>query len=280
MASRERALCRVQPYRLTWLRMKRLNSKVKTFRYLSALLMLLSLFSCSGKSAVKPAEEFNAEKFFAKANKLIDNKDYAEARAVLLEIRNRDLTKKFAPLAQLRIADSYVKEEETELAVAEYRKFLEMYPDHRHAAYAQYQIAMVYFNLIESPERGNSGAASALAEFEKLKRDFPRNPYKDLIGIRIEKCQNVMADYEFLVGEFYMKKESYAAAIERFEGLIKSYPAYKMREKVLLDLAISYKKSGQKEKSAEYLKNLIEKYPASPFTADAKKELSSLQKSK
>lgn len=241
------------------------------------LLLILSLFSCSGKSAVKTNEPFDAEKFFARANKLIDDKQYTDARSVLLEVRNRDLTKKYAPLAQLRIADSYVKEEETELAVAEYRKFLDMYPDHRHAPYAQYQIAMVYFNQIESPERGYSGAASALAEFEKLKRDFPRNPYKELIEIRIEKCRNVMADYELLVGEFYMKKGAYTPAIDRFEGLLKNFPDYKKQEKVLMDLAHAYKKIGQKEKSAEKLKNIIEKYPNSPVTSDAKKELSSLQ---
>jgi outer membrane protein assembly factor BamD len=250
---------------------------MKIFRSISLLLLILSLFSCSGKSAVKTNEPFDAEKFFARANKLIDDKQYTDARSLLLEVRNRDLTKKYAPLAQLRIADSYVKEEETELAVAEYRKFLEMYPDHRHAPYAQYQIAMVYFNQIESPERGYSGAASALAEFEKLKRDFPRNPYKELIEIRIEKCRNVMADYELLVGEFYMKKGAYTPAIDRFEGLLKNFPDYKKQEKVLMDLAHSYKKIGQKEKSAEKLKDIIEKYPNSPVTSDAKKELSSLQ---
>ncbi len=226
---------------------------------------------------MKTNEPFDAEKFFTKANGLIDNKEYADARTLLLEVKNRDLSKKYAPLAQLRIADSYVKEEETELAVAEYRKFLDMYPDHRHAPYAQYQIAMVYFNQIASPERGYSGAASALAEFEKLKRNFPRNPYKELVEMRIEKCRNVMADYEFLVGEFYMKKGSYSPAIDRFEGLLKKFPDYKKQEKVLMDLARSYKKIGQKEKSVEKLKDIIEKYPNSPYTSDAKKELSSMQ---
>jgi outer membrane protein assembly factor BamD len=253
---------------------------VKTFGYASAVLAVLLLFSCGGKTAVHTSEEFNAEKSFAKANALIDDKDYAEARTVLLQIRNRDLTKKFAPLAQLRIADSYTKEDEPEKAVSEYRKFLDLYPDHRHASYAQYQIAMIYFNQIEGPERGYSDAAAALVEFEKLKNNFPRNPYRDLIDIRIEKCRNVMADYEFLVGEFYMNKESYHAAIGRFEGLLKKFPNYKKPEKVLWDLAFSYKKIGEKEKSAEYLNLLVKKYPTSPFAADARRELASLQAEK
>ena len=248
---------------------------------LSAMVALVCIISaCSSKPAIKPAEEFDAEKSFTRANKLIDDKEYTQARAALLEIKNRDLTKKFAPLAQLRTADSYVKEDEPELAVAEYRKFIEMYPDHRHAAYAQYQIAMVYFNQIESPERGYGGAAKALAEFEKLRKDFPRNPYRDLIDLRIEKCRNTMADYEFMVGAFYMKKGTYGAAIDRFEGLLKNYPDYKKPERVLFSLGMAYKKAGLKDKASETLQKLVDKYPTLPEAADAKKELVSLTSDK
>ncbi len=250
------------------------------FKGIPVVLVLLLLFSCSSKSTVKPQGAFDPEKSFALANKQIDSKDFNDARATLLEIRNRDLTKKYAPLAQLRIADSYVKEEEPELAVAEYRKFLELYPDHRHASYAQYQVAMVYFNQIEGPERGYGGAAQALAEFEKLKKDFPRNPYKDLIELRIEKCRNVIADYEMLVGEFYMKNNSYVAAIDRFENILKKYPEYKKQDNVLLNLGISCRKTGQKEKSETYLKQLIDRFPSSRLVATAKKELSTLQAGK
>ena len=241
--------------------------------------ILLFVFACSGKDAVKTsAEEFNPEASFVRADKLIQDKEYEEARKLLLEIKSRDLTKKYAPVAQLRIADSYVKEGEPDLAVAEYKRFLETYPDHRHASYAQYQVAMVYFNQIEGPERGYGGAAKALEEFEKLKRDFPRNPFKDLVELRIERCRNIIADYEFLVGEFYMKKGSFNAAIGRFETLLRKFPDYKKMENVLLNLGICYKKSGDSEKAEMYLGRLIEKYPNSRFSAEAQKELSSLKK--
>ncbi len=246
----------------------------------AVVLSLILLVSCSGKPALKPSENFDAEKSFLAANKLIDEKNYTEARTTLLEIKNRDMSKKYAPLAQLRIADSYVKEEQPDLAVAEYKKFLEMYPDHRFAAYAQYQIAMVYFDQIESPERGYGGAAQALAEFEKLKKNFPRNPYRDIVELRIDKCRNTIADYEFLVGEFYMKKDAYAPAIARFEGLLRNYPDYKKQEYVLLKLGTAYMKWGKKEKAEEYLRKVVEQFPATPQASAAKKELASLSKKK
>ncbi len=249
---------------------------MKLSKYAAVIFSLILLVSCSGKSVVKPVEGFNAERDFAKANKLISEKNYTQARTLLLEVKNRDLSKKYAPLAELRIADTYVREEEPDLAVAEYRKFLEMYPDNSYASYAQYQIAMVYFNQIESPDRGYGGAAKALEEFEKLKTDFPRNPYREIVDLRIEKCRNTIADYEFLVGEFYMKKGSYNAAIGRYAGLLKRFPDYKQKEYVLLRLGTAYKKLGKKEKAEEYLTRLLNKFPASPLARDAKKELASL----
>lgn len=251
---------------------------MKKLPFLPLLFLAVFIVSCSGKTAVKPTSEgFNAERSFARANKLLEDKDYKEARKVLTEIKNRGLSKKFAPLAELKIADSYVKEDEPELAAAEYKKFIEMFPDHRLASYAQYQIAMIYFNQIEGPERGYSGAAQALAEFEKLKRDYPRNPYRDIVNLRIQKCKDTIADYEFLVGKFYMDKDSYNAAIGRFAGLIAKYPNYKNMDTVLLDLGISYKEKGRNDKAAEYFRRLLDRYPNSPLARRAKKQLASVE---
>src|SRR4030042_2337511 len=202
-------------------------------RFGFVLLLVLLVVSCSGKQAVKPAEKFDPEKTFTVANEEFEKKEYDKARASFLEVKNRDFSKKFAPQAQLKIADSYVKEDESELAVAEYKKFLDAYPDHQYAPYAQYQIAMVYFNQIEGPERGYGGAARALAEFEKLKKMFPRNPYKDVVDLQIEKCRNIIAEYEFLVGKYYFNNAAYNAAIGRFETLLNKYPAYKGGTEVL-----------------------------------------------
>lgn len=236
---------------------------------IAILLIMFFVLSCA-KQAVKP-EVFDPEKAFAEADKKIEKGYYEEARAALLEIKNR--SQKLAPFAQLKIADSYAKEKKYEVAVAEYQKFLESYPDHQYAVYARYQIAMTYFNQIGGPDRGHTWAAMALEEFERLKKMFPRNPYKDIIDIRIQQCKSVLAEHEFLVGKFYYKKGSYNAAIGRFEELIEKYPDYGKEDHVLFYIGMSYKNLGQKNKAIEYLTSLLKKYPNSKLAKDAKKEL-------
>lgn len=241
-------------------------------KYLFLLLFFLPLlFSCSGKG-VKGKEEYDPEKFLSRADKFIDDKEYAEARNVLLEVKNRDTSKKYAPLAQLKTADSYIKEQEPEIGIEEYRRFLEFYPDNKYASYAQYQIAMAYYSQIESPDRGSGAAQKALNEFMRLKELYPRNPYREVIALRIEKCRNVLADSDFLIGEFYYKKESYSAAAGRFEEVLKRFPEYKKADETLYLLGKSYKALGKAGLAKEAFDKLTDKHPSSKFASKAQKE--------
>lgn len=243
-----------------------------TYRLASVFCLLFFLSACAG-TQVQQKEEFNPEKYLSNADKLINDKDYEGARKVLLEVKNRDVTKKYAPLAHLKIADSYVKEGDIDIGIEEYTRFLDLYPDNQYASYAQYQIAMAYFSQIQSPDRGAGAAHKALQEFIKLKKMYPRNPYREAVELRIEKARNVIADGEFLVGEFYYKKGSYNAAIGRLEGLLKQFPEYKRADEVLFLIGRSYKALKIEDKAKEAFRILIEKYPSSRFVLEAKKEL-------
>lgn len=247
--------------------------KIKTLAFIILVIAFTAaLGGCGGKQVTKD-EDFNSEKFLAKANKLIDDGQYDDARKVLLEVKNRDITKQYAPLAQLRIADSYIKDSDPDHGIEEYKKFLELYPDNQRASFAQYQIAMAYFSQIEGADRGLSAAQKALHEFTRLKELYPRNPYRDILELRIQKCRKVIAEGEFIVGEFYYKKESYKPAIERFERLLKQFPDYDGADKTLLFLGKSYKAIKMVDKAREEFKTLIEKYPSSRFVKEARKGL-------
>jgi outer membrane protein assembly factor BamD len=247
--------------------------KIRTLAvFILIVALTAALGGCGGKQ-VKKDEDFDPQKFLARANKLIDDGDYDEARKALVEVKNRDLTKKYAPLAQLRIADSYIKDSDPDHGIEEYRKFLELYPDNPQTSYAQYQIAMAYFSQIEGADRGLSAAQKALQEFTRLKELYPRNPYRDIIELRIKKCRKVMAEGEFVVGEFYYKKESYKPAINRFEQLLRQFPEYEGADETFLLLGKSYKAMKMEDKAQEAFKTLIEKYPSSRFVKEARKAI-------
>lgn len=238
------------------------------------LLIIISsyLYACTGQEAVRG--EFNPEESFKRANSLLEEKKYEDARKLLNEIKSRDFGGTYGPLASLRIGDSYLMEDEVELAVDEFRRFIESYPAHKFASYAQYKIAMAYFGQVEDIERGYASAQKALKEFETLMELYPRNPYAEEAVEKIESLKNLGADYEFMVGDFYFKKGAYKGAIGRLKPILEEFPNYSKEPEVLLRLIISYKKLGLTEKSDEYLRMLSEKYPKSK----ALEELKNFQK--
>jgi|Deesub1362B_J571_1020462.scaffolds.fasta_scaffold00107_29 outer membrane protein assembly factor BamD len=236
---------------------------------IAVLGVLLLLVSCSGKKEVKK-EVFDPEEGLKKASKLIEDEEFDKARQLLLEIKHRDTTQKYSPIAQLKIAESYMKEEDLDSAIHEYRRFLRIYPDHPQAPFAQYQIAMIYFQQIEGPDKGAAGARKALKEFQRLLRDYPRNPYREIAKLRIRQCRNLIAEYEFLVGRFYYKKGAYNAAVGRFNEIITNFPDYRKLPEVMYFMAMAYKNIGNTELAKKYIEELVSKFPDSKPAHQAK----------
>lgn len=238
-----------------------------------ALVLILSA-SCAKKAEVKPSSQaFDPEVAFREANALVEQKQFDAARRELQNIMSRDASMTYAPLAHLRIADTYVMEKEYDAAVNEFRRFLEFYPAHKYAPYAQYQIGMIYFDRIEDAERGQDAARKAVQEFEKLNRQYPRNPYRESLVYYIEAARNTIAEHIFLVGNFYFRKDSYEAAVNRYLQLLEEYPDFKKREEVLYRISVGYAKTGDTERARKYLDMLLSEYPESEFAEKAKKEL-------
>jgi outer membrane protein assembly factor BamD len=247
---------------------------MKKLRMLAALLIVVALAaSCAKKDEVKPPAEYDPEAAFRKANALIEKSQYGEARSELQKIKSSDPSMTYAPLAHLRIADTYVLEKETETAVEEFRRFLELYPAHKYAPYAQFQIGMVYFDQMEDAERGQDVARKALEEFEKLNRLYPRNPYRESLVYYIEAARSTIAEHIFLVGNFYYRKDSYEAAVNRYIQLLEEFPDFNGKEEVLYRISVGYARAGDPENARRYLDRLLSEYPESELAEKAEKEL-------
>lgn len=178
----------------------------------------------------------------------------------------------FRPLAMLRLADGYRKQDEPDSAVNEYKDFLKTYPDQEYASYAQYQIALVRFSQIEGYDRNGGAAGKAIDEFEKLEDLYPRNPYESSVRRYEARCKNIMARHEFMVGHFYYEKKAWRGALARFEGILKNYPGFSRTPDVLYMAACSARALGRNQKARLYLGRLQAQYPYSRYATKAKKE--------
>lgn len=246
----------------------------KTASYIKkCLLLLLTLLLFSGctffREAVKE-KPFNADDSFAEANKLMEDGFHEKARELFEEVLAKDSSRKYSALARVRIGDTYFEDELYDEAIVEYEGFLDINPYHKYAPYAQYRVAMSYFKRIKTVDVSYSWAKKALSEFRKLRERYPRNPYMDAIDSRIRTCNRYLAEYEFYVANFYFKKESYQAAAQRFDGMLREYPDSKNESEALYYLGLSYKNMGEKEKALDALSALIDKFPATKLSSEAR----------
>lgn len=241
-------------------------------RLIIIALAVMAMASCA-KKVVPLAAPFDPAGDLKKANEQLEDNHGDAARRLLENIIRLDTTGEYAPLAQLRVADSYVMEELPDLAEEEYDEFLRTYPRHKYASYAMYQTGMVYYKLIKGPDRGFGYAMKALEAFERLNEEYPRNPYRQEALLKIEQCRAVMAEHEYMVGQFYYKKDACHGAVGRFELVLRDYPEYSGRARMLYQLAVCYEKLGEKEKSASTLDTITSEFPASGYREKALEEI-------
>ncbi len=238
-----------------------------------SLLLVMIVFFFTGCSFFREAikeKPFNADESFEEANNLMKDGFHEKAREIFETVLVNDSSRKYSTLARVRIGDTYFEDELYDEAIVEYESFLDIHPYHKYAPYTQYKIAMSYFNRIRTVDVSYSWAKKALKEFRKLQERYPRNPYMDAIDNRMRTCNRYLAEYEFYVGNFYFKKEAYQAAAQRFDGMLRKYPDSRNESEALYYLGLSYKNMGDEEKAIVALNSLIDKFPATRLSAEAK----------
>src|SRR5258708_22805578 len=132
--------------------------------------------------------------------------------------------------AKLAMADSWYAEGDTaSLAQAEqeYIDFETFFPNMPEAAEAQLKVANIHFQQMEKPDRDFTHAVRAEEEYRKVILQYPDNPKMVAEAkTKLLQVQEVIAEREFRVGQFYYMRPSYPAPIARLRSLVDRYPRY------------------------------------------------------
>lgn len=178
--------------------------------------------------------------------------------------------------ALLKKADKLFKDKEYISAIQEYRRFLDLHPIHKSASYAQYKIGLSHFKQIRAIDRDIEPVQKALSAFETVLKDYPGNEYAEDAREKVKICRGKLAEREFYIGNFYLKRDDYPAAIERFNNILNDYADTEVLEKAIYHLAIAYSSSGKMERAVKTLENLLSNYPETRYKKGATQLLAKL----
>jgi len=243
--------------------------------------------------AAKPAVEASAEPdkiLYDRALADLKAGRYTEGRLALQTLINTYPDSEYLAKAKLSVADSYYKEggtSNTMQAISEYKDFGTFFPFLDEAAYAQMQIGMAHYRMMEKADRDSTQAQAAEDEFQAFILKYPQSPLLPKAEQYLREVQEVLGDGEFKVARYYYVKTDYRAAAARLVEVTDRYPLYSQTDEALWMLANVYYRAKQASKneddknhwgdlSAKCYDRILRDYPLSKRAVDARARLVSM----
>lgn len=252
-----------------------------TFTALIGAAALLAAGCGGGRGPDIPLATTGADDLlFERGTSLLQEGDWRRAREYFLQIRDNYPQSPLRADTRLGIGDSLMAEGTIEAyisALSEFRDFLAQYPTHDRADYAQYRLAMVYFQQMRRAERDQSETRNAMTEFDLFLERYPSSPLRTDVETRLLEARDRLSESYLVVARFYLRSKWYPGTIDRLEQILKEHPAFTGRDEVYFHLADSFQNSERGEEALEMYERLIEEFPESEFAVEASEDLAALR---
>ena len=259
-------------------------------RYRTLLILVLVALMLTGcfrrKKYENPIDQDTSQPdkiLFDKAIRDLEKSRYRIARLTLQTLINTYDTSEYLAKAKLALADSWFQEGGAHglaQAEAEYKDFILFYPTLEEAAEAQSQVCGIHYRQMEKADRDATHALRADDECRQLLVQFPNSQFAPAVEQRLRQIQEVIAEGEYRIGDFYFKKGSYPASTNRLESVVNQYPLYSKADEALLRTGEAYAKMGPRfqDRSADAFQRIVRDYPLSPLADHAKKKLQQMER--
>jgi outer membrane protein assembly factor BamD len=216
---------------------------------------------------------------FDRGNTALQEGDWRTAREYFLQIRDNYPQSALRADTRLAIGDTLDAEGTIESyisALSEYRDFLALYPTHPRADYAQYRLAMVYYNQMRQPERDQTETHNAVTEFELFLQRYPGSRLINEVREKLREALDRLSENNYVVGKYYHGRKWYPGAIDRLETILSEDPGYTARDAVYYHLADSLSRTTRIEEAHPMFERLLEEFPESEFIEDATERMAEL----
>lgn len=241
-------------------------------------LLLLGIAACASSRGSVPAGTLDPDKFlYERGGEALAKKRWLTAREFFRTLIDTYPQSPLRADAKLGIGDTYLGERTPEayvLAINEFREFLNFYPTHKRAHYAQYKLAIAHFEQMRGPERDQTETREAIAEFQAYLQRYAKDDEKltEEVRQKLRQARDRLSTSEYRVGYFYYRQQRwYPGAIDRFVAVLRDDPEYTHRDSVYFYLANSLLKIGRPAEALPYLDRLLKEFEQSEHLEEAKK---------
>ena len=162
----------------------------------------------------------------------------------------------WAPKSALMAAYSYYSQDYYGDAIAELNRFLRVYPNYKHTDYVYFLLGLSYYEQIIDEKKDLQSIIKAKEYFEIVKQNFSKTEYALDAEFKIEYINDILASKEMYIGRYYIEREKWIPAINRFRTVVDKYETTIYTEEALYRLVEIYYKLGNVSLAKKYAATL------------------------
>ena len=179
----------------------------------------------------------------------------------------------WAPRAALMAAYAYFSQLYYDDTIVELEKFLQKYKNHPRRDYAYYLLALSHYNLIIDETKDLEEILKAEKYFKIIIKNYPNTEFAIDSEFKLELIQEILASKEMYLARYYVDREKWIPAINRFKTVINDYETTIYVEEALHRLVELHYKLGLVDESKKYASLLGYNYQSSEWYEESYKIL-------
>ena len=168
-------------------------------------------------------EDLTAQEIYTLAQTQLEDGSTAEAAQTFSEVERLYPFSQLAKRAIVMSAFSSYRAGRYAEARASAQRYVDLYPSDDDAAYAQYLIALTYYDNMTDVGRDQGTTENALRALREVTARYPDSEYARDAALKIDLARDHLAGKEMAVGRYYLKRGHYTAALNRFRRVVEEY---------------------------------------------------------
>lgn len=208
----------------------------------TAVLLLsaaIAVSACARKEEVT-LDQLPPEQIYTRAEAELADKDYERAAETFGEVERLYPYSEWAKRALIMSAFAWHNEKNYDESRAAAQRYLDFYPADEDAAYAQYLMALSYYDQIDKVGRDQGNTYQALQSLRTVVERYPDSEYAKSALLKFDLAFDQLAAKEMEVGRYYLKRGHQSAAINRFRVVVEDYQTTTQTPEALYRLIEAY----------------------------------------
>ena len=171
----------------------------------------------------------------------------------------------WAPKSALMAAYSYYAYNYYGDSIYELEQFIKKYPKDERISYANFLLAMCYYQSIVDEKKDLEPLLKAREKFIYVVENYPNTDFAMDAKFKLDLIREILASKEMYLGNYYIQKEKWIAAINRFKTVINDYDTTIYVEEALHRLVELHYKIGLENEAKKYANLLGYNYLSSDW---------------